>query len=166
MKRSVFYSFHYEPDNWRTSQIRNIGLVEGNKVANDNDWEKVKRSGYTAIKNWIDDQIKGCSCTIVLIGENTANRPWINYEIAKSWYDGKGIFGIYIHNLKDSSGHTANKGENPFDYVKSEDGTKLSKYVKAYNPPYSDDSRLVYLYIALSLRSWIEEAINDRKQQQ
>ena len=65
MKRSVFYSFHYEPDNWRTSQIRNIGFVEGNKVANDNDWEKVKRSGYTAIKNWIDDQLKGRSCTIV-----------------------------------------------------------------------------------------------------
>lgn len=24
-----FYSFHYAPDNWRASQVRNIGAVEG-----------------------------------------------------------------------------------------------------------------------------------------
>ena len=28
---------------------------------------------------------------IVLIGESTANRKWINYEITKSWNDHKGV---------------------------------------------------------------------------
>jgi hypothetical protein len=27
--RKVFYSFHYMPDAWRASQVRNMGVVEG-----------------------------------------------------------------------------------------------------------------------------------------
>lgn len=29
MPRKVFYSFHFAPDSWRASQVRNIGIVEG-----------------------------------------------------------------------------------------------------------------------------------------
>ena len=72
MARRAFYSFHYKPDNWRASQVRNMGVVEGNKPATDNDWEDVKKGGDKAIKNWIDGQIKGKSVAIVLIGEKTA----------------------------------------------------------------------------------------------
>ncbi len=28
------------------------------------------------------------SCTVVLVGENTANRKWINHEIVESWNAG------------------------------------------------------------------------------
>ncbi len=45
MARKCFYSFHYVPDNWRVSKIRNIGAVEGNKPASDNDWETVTGGG-------------------------------------------------------------------------------------------------------------------------
>ncbi|MGE4529116.1 MAG: TIR domain-containing protein, partial [Rhodospirillaceae bacterium] len=31
MVRQIFFSFHYIPDAWRTSQIRNIGVIEWNK---------------------------------------------------------------------------------------------------------------------------------------
>ncbi len=41
-KRQVFYSFHYKPDCWRTAQVRNIGVVEGNKPDSDNEWEKIQ----------------------------------------------------------------------------------------------------------------------------
>ncbi len=40
MARRAFYSFHYKPDNWRAAQVRNMGVIEGNLVASDNDWEK------------------------------------------------------------------------------------------------------------------------------
>ena len=43
MARRVFYSFHYKPDNWRAAQVRNIGAIEGNNPASDNDWEAVKK---------------------------------------------------------------------------------------------------------------------------
>jgi hypothetical protein len=125
MARRVFYSFHYVPDAWRTSQVRNIGKIEGNKPASDNDWETVRKGGDTAIKKWIDGQLNGRSCTIVLIGAETAGRKWIKYEIEKSWNDGKGVLGIYIHNLKDANGKQSAKGKNPFaDFTVNE--TSLS----------------------------------------
>lgn len=165
VKRKVFYSFHYKPDSWRTSQVRNIGTVEGNKPAADNDWETVKKGGDSAIKKWIDDQLNGRSCTIVLIGTDTADRKWINYEIKKSWDDKKGVLGIYIHNLKDSDGKQSKKGDNPFDKVtatvnKSE--KKLSAVVKAYDPP-KTDSKEVYEYISNNIEAWIEAAIEIRE---
>ena len=53
IKRRIFYSFHYKPDHWRAATVRNIGSIEGNKPAADNDWEAVKKGGDVAIKRWI-----------------------------------------------------------------------------------------------------------------
>ena len=117
MKRRVFYSFHYEPDNWRAAQVRNIGAIEGNRPATDNDWEAVKRGGDAAIRRWIKDQMNGRSCTVVLVGTDTANRKWINYEIVESWKQGMGIVGVHIHGLKDAERRTARAGDNPFEHV-------------------------------------------------
>src|SRR5438552_3191062 len=113
MARRVFYSFHYDADSSRASQVRNIGLVEGNRPASDNDWESIKKGGDAAIKRWIDSQLDGRSCTIVLIGANTAGRKWINYEIETSWNTGKGLLGIYVHYLKDLAGKQSAKGSTP-----------------------------------------------------
>ena len=52
-KHRAFYSFHYVPDNWRAATGRNIGTIEGNKPAPDNDWETFKKGGDMAIKKWI-----------------------------------------------------------------------------------------------------------------
>jgi len=162
MARKVFYSFHYKPDNWRVSQVRNIGAIEDNKPASDNDWETVTKGGDKAIQDWINDQMKGRSCVVVLIGENTANRKWINHEIVKAWNDGKGILGVYIHNLKDSSGNTCKKGQNPFDYLTfNNSGKKLSTIVKVYDPP-GKESTDVYSHIKNNLEKWIEAAIEIR----
>jgi len=162
-KRRIFYSFHYKPDNWRTSMVRNIGVVEGNKPASDNDWESITKKGDKAIQAWIDDQLNGRSCCVVLIGKDTAGRKWIEYEIGKAWNDKKGVLGIYIHNLKDVDGNQTTKGENPFDgfTMKRDDKTKLSSIVKAYDPP-GTDSKKVYGYISDHLSDWIEDAITIR----
>ncbi len=162
MARRVFYSFHYEPDNWRASQVRNMKKVEGNSALSDNDWEEVAKSDK-AIEEWIEGQLNGKSCAIVLIGENTAGRKWIKYEIEKAWNDGKGVLGIYVHKLKDVKGNQANKGKNPFsDFTMKRDGKKLSSIVKAYSPPYTG-SKNVYEYISDNIEEWIEEAIEIRK---
>ena len=85
MARKVFFSFHYTNDNWRASQVRNMGVVNGNAVAKDNDWETITKGGDKKLKEWIANQMIGRTCTIVLAGSQTANRKWINYEIEKSW---------------------------------------------------------------------------------
>ena len=160
--RRIFYSFHYEPDSWRVSQVRNIGVVEGNSPATDNDWEKIKKTGDRAVKKWIDNQMKYKSCTVVLVGSNTANRYWINYEIIKSWNEGMGVVGIYIHGLKDSGGYTSVKGDNPFDHINFEDGQRLSTVVKCYDPQ-GKDSQEKYSWISQYLSDAVEEAISIRK---
>ena len=84
VKRNAFYSFHYAQDAWRATQVRNMGVVDGNRPASDNDWEQIKRGGEDAIKKWIANQLSGRSVTIVLIGRGTAGRKWINYELLKA----------------------------------------------------------------------------------
>ncbi|MBC1651599.1 TIR domain-containing protein [Listeria booriae] len=161
MKRSVFYSFHYEKDIWRVSQIKNIGVVEGSSIVNPNDWEQVKRGGDRAIQNWIDSQLKYRSCTVVLIGEDTADRKWVKYEIEKSWNEGKGVLGIYIHNLLNVSGYSSKKGKNPFATF-TVNNKNMSAIVNTYDP-YLSDSRQAYRYISDNIASWVEDAILIRK---
>ena len=160
-KRQVFYSFHYKPDNWRASQVRNIGVVEGNTPTSDNEWETVKSRGDGAIKKWINSQMEYRSCTVVLVGEKTANRKWINYEIEQSWKNNMGVVGICIHGLKNHYGVVSSQGRNPFDYVHS-DGYTMSTMVKCYNPP-GATSVLRYSWISRYLSEIIEEAIQIRE---
>ena len=70
-------------------------MIEGNTPVSPNEWEQVKRFGNDAIKKWIDDNMKYRSCVVVLIGSETASRPWVQYEIKKAWMDRKGLLGIY-----------------------------------------------------------------------
>ena len=147
MKRQVFFSFHYSNDNWRASQVRNMGIVSGDSTFSDNDWEEVKLKSDAMIKLWIDSQMAKRSCVVVLIGEKTAGRKWINYEIEKAIELNKGIVGIYIHNLKDRFGNQSNQGRNP-----------LSSYVRCYNSPFFT-SKYVYEDIQSKMEELIEYAI-------
>lgn len=160
MARKVFYSFHYIPDCSRAAQIRNMGVLDGNVPATDNDWETVTKGGDAAIQRWINSQMNGKSCAVVLIGSATAGRKWINYEITKAWTEKKGVVGIYVNNLKDLDGYQSTQGKNPFDSLKLK-SMPLSSIVKAYSPPYAD-SKMCYSYIQQNLARWIEEAISIR----
>lgn len=162
MARKCFYSFHYKPDSHRASQVRQIGTIDGNRPTTDNNWEKITKGGEAAIKRWINDQLSGKSCTVVLVGTNTANRKWINYEVYKSWNDGKGVVGIYIHGLKNLQGYISKKGKNPFDYLTFESSSKkLSSVVKCYNPVGSN-SKERYAWIKNNIANAVEEAIKIR----
>jgi len=164
MTRRVFYSFHYQPDVMRVSQVRNIGSLEANKPATDNDWETVKSGKDIAIKRWITAQMKGRSCTVVLVGEKTADRKWINHEIIKSWNEEMGVVGIRIHGLKNTDGYIAKQGNNPFDCIGYGDtGKKLSSIVKCYDPVGSN-SKERYAWIAKHLENSVEEAIKIRNE--
>jgi hypothetical protein len=160
MARQAFFSFHYQPDNWRASQVRNIGVIEGNRPATDNDWESITKTGDASIKKWIDDQMNYRSCTVVLVGSNTAGRKWINYEIETSWNKGMGVLGIHIHRLKDRDGYQSYQGNNPFFLYSG--GRFLTEVVKLYDPPYID-SKDVYRYIADNMAGWAEDAVKIRQ---
>ena len=176
IKRQVFFSFHYDNDSWRASQVRNMGVVETQKIFSDNSWETIRRQSESVIKKWINNEMKWRSCVVVLIGKETASRKWVQYEIEHAWEEGKGIVGIYIDKLKDYKGNQSEKGDNPFDdfcidttfnYIvrcsKPADSNevKLSSVVKTYNPKFYR-SENVYNDIKNNIEDLIEEAIKIR----
>ena len=127
MARKTFLSFHYKNDNWRVSQVKQMGVIEEQPLLSSNKWEEIENAGEAAIKEWIADNLKGKSCLVVLIGEKTASRKWVKYEIEQAWEAGKAVMGVYVHNLKDKDGYQSSKGTNPFESYEVGDHP-LTKY--------------------------------------
>lgn len=109
MARSVFYSFHYQNDISRVMIVRNRWVTQGGQmisgIIDHAEFEKLKRTGYKAIKNWIDEQLWGTSATVVLIGAETLNRPYVQYEICQSLRKKNALIGVYINRLGDFQGN-------------------------------------------------------------
>jgi hypothetical protein len=104
----------------------------------------------------------GRSCTVVLVGTNTANRPWINHEIVESWNRRMGVVGIRIHGLKNLDGLVSAPGRNPFDFVThGPSGQPLSSLVRCHDPS-GMDSRARYEWISQYLAAAVEEAVDIR----
>lgn len=104
MARRVFFSFHYDNDITRSMTVRNSWITQGKEAAGFIDkaaFEQVKRQGDDAVHRWIDKQLEGTSVTVVLIGSETLNRPYVQYEICKSLQRGNAVIGVLIHNIKD-----------------------------------------------------------------
>lgn len=114
--RKVFFSFHFARDSWRVGQVRNshvLGGFEKTPFYDKADWEALKKKGDPAVQRWIDDQLKGTSVTVVLIGRETSTRRWVKYEIKQSIALGRGLLGIDITKIKDSNGLTDETGASP-----------------------------------------------------
>ena len=87
MATTVFFSFHYTRDVHRVQLIKNVNALEGQPILNSQQWERVRRGGTPAIQKWIDGQMAYKRAVVVLIGKETAARPWVKYEIQKLLVD-------------------------------------------------------------------------------
>jgi len=157
MERQTFFSFHYERDAWRAGQVRNCTLLpteDQHGFIDAVEWESIKRQGDDAIRRWINKQLEYTTVTVVLIGAETAERPWVRHEITQSWNRGNGVVGVWIHNVKDQDRNTDIAGRNPFDQFKLPNGTLLSSICKTYDWVLGDGRN--------NLGAWIEEAFNMR----
>lgn len=154
-REPVFYSFHYGNDVFRVQQIRNMGVIDGDEPVSPNDWEQLKLRGDAAVERWIDDSLKYKRCVIVLIGSETAHRKWVKHEIRRAWELKKGLFGIYIHNLKCPRAGTCSRGPNPF-LNWDVDGQSMANLVTCYDPTSWD----AYGEISRSLEYWVSSAIS------
>lgn len=105
MARNVFYSFHYSKDINRVMVVRNRWVTQGGQaisgIIDHATFETIQRQGDKAVHNWIDKQLQGTSVTVVLIGEETLSRPFVQYEICESIKRGNAIIGVYINEIKD-----------------------------------------------------------------
>jgi hypothetical protein len=121
MERRVFFSFHYERDAWRAAVVRNHWVSKEDRESagyfDSASWEEVKKKGEPAIKKWIADNLKGTTVTVVLIGAETSSRKWVRYELRESHKKGNGMFGVYIHNIKDQEGKKDKHGSIHFGEI-------------------------------------------------
>lgn len=155
MARTTFFSFHYDNDIWRASQVRNSDVVdesiEESGFIDGASWESIKREGEDAVRDWINRQMKGCSVTVILIGSDTYDRKWINYEIEKSYQEDMGLVGVRIHKIRDEDGNRNRRGKNPLSkYENPNTGENLSSIFNTYDWV-GDDGRE-------NLGDWVEEA--------
>ncbi len=168
--KKVFYSFHYENDYWRVNMIRNIGSIKGNQLLKPNKWEEIERQGSRAIEAWIDKELSNKCCTVVLVGAQTAERPWVQKEILKSWDKGMGVLAIAIDEIKNQKGQQAIRGNNPFLQFELK-GQCFSEIAKFKEPTFLDElrsflfgdaSKDAYSWISKNLNEWVDEAITIR----
>ena len=155
----MFYSFHYANDAFRAQQVRNMGVIEGNSPCSPSAWESIKMQGDAAIRRWIDENMQYRSCVVVLVGRETAFRPWVNYEIRKAWDERRGVFGIYVHNLNCPREGRCAPGPNPFASIMLQNGQPLANYVSCHDP-----GQDAYNAIQRQMAGWIETAIRTKRQ--
>ncbi len=120
MARRVFFSFEYDHDVSRAMVVRNSWVTQGKEASGFIDkaeFEEIKQRGDEAIKNWIDEQLKGTSVTVVLVGSHTCRSKWVKYEIKASKERGNGLLGVDISKIKDLAGKTSSRcGRIPRGY--------------------------------------------------
>ncbi len=115
---NVFIS-HYSGDVERMRHLKErlsaIGCdVRNSSVEEDKDNKIVHKGRHISDKvvaRYLRNGIKWASTFIVIIGEHTHERPWVNYEIYKAYLQGKPIIGIYDYGC-------ANNVELPEAYKK------------------------------------------------
>jgi hypothetical protein len=96
-------------------------------------WENAKKQGDIALKRLINGGLENTTNTCVLIGSSTYARPWVRYEILKSFKRGNHLFGVHINSIKGKDGLTKLSGPNPLEYVGvtfSADGTTATLWEK------------------------------------
>lgn len=80
-------------------------------------WESAQKQGPVALKRLINAGLEQTTNTCVLIGSQTYERPWVRYELLKSFKRGNHIFGVHINSIKGKDGQTKDQGQNPLNYV-------------------------------------------------
>ncbi|BBZ49099.1 TIR domain-containing protein [Mycobacterium heidelbergense] len=152
MAKTVFYSFHYERDVHRVQLVRNIDALEGQPLLNSQAWETVRSRGRHAIERWIDDQMRYKRAVVVLVGQETADRPWVQYEIQKAWRDRKPLLGICVHGLS-SFGDVDQPGPDPFK------AAGLGYVGIPIFDPTRTDSQATYAALRTNLAAWSDRGI-------
>ncbi len=122
MAKRVFFSFHYQDvSDFRANVVRNHGSFKLNSqdagFFDASMWEQAKKESSMALKRLINNGLTNTSNTCILVGSQTYLRPWVRYEILKSFVERKHIFGVHINCINGKDKKTKSLGTNPFDYV-------------------------------------------------
>ena len=157
MKSLIYFSFHYCSDHERVTQIREAWLSQDNSEATGR-WDDkhfmtiLEAQGQPGVYPYIDSLRKDTDVTVVLIGEQTADSPFVAYELEKSIQEKQPILAIHMRGLTNKKGVPSPKGNNPLEAVTiNKDGKEVP--LSDVYPTYdwiNDDG-------AANLYSWVEQ---------
>jgi hypothetical protein len=122
MAKRVFFSFHYQDViDFRANVVRQHWVTKPDREEagffDASVWETAKKTNPTAVKRLIHSGLDGTSVTCVLIGSQTYARPWVRYEIMKSFRKGNGILAVHINSITGKDQRTKPQGPNPLQYL-------------------------------------------------
>lgn len=122
MAKRVFFSFHYQDvKDFRANVVRNHWRMKDDREISGyydaSIWEKAQKEGDIALKRLINSGLDQTSNTCVLIGSQTYARPWVRYELLKSFKKGNHLFGVHINGIKCKNSQVKPLGPNPLAYV-------------------------------------------------
>ena len=101
-KRRIFISFDHDDSQQVNGFLGLRSIIDGFDFYNHKLDRRINSGDSDYMGRTIrDEYIRPASVTVVLIGNNTANSKWVEWEIQTSKELGKGILGIQ---LKDTSG--------------------------------------------------------------
>jgi hypothetical protein len=122
MARRVFFSFHYQDvSDFRANVVRQHWLTKPDRedagFFDASIWETARQTGPAAVKRVINSGLDGTTVTCVLVGSETYSRPWVRYEVLKSFRKGNALLAVDINGIKGRNQLTKPKGHNPLAFV-------------------------------------------------
>jgi hypothetical protein len=110
MKNQVYLSHDHLNDIWRAQVFVQIvrSLMRPRIIMPSTGWHN-RETARAEIRERLEDT----AITVVLIGSETADRPWVQYELDQSVARGNGLLGIYIHAMEDHKGNNSMPGTKP-----------------------------------------------------
>lgn len=122
MAKRVFFSFHYKDvADFRANVVRNHWTMKPDRAISGyydaSIWESAQKQGDVALKRLINAGLEQTTNTCVLVGTDTYQRPWVRYELLKSFKKGNHMFGVHINSIKAKDGKTKALGQNPLEHV-------------------------------------------------
>ena len=103
-KKNIFISFAMEDET--TVNALRASTKNPKSPLEFNDWsvkEPINSERAAYIKQKITDRIAHCSATVVFLSDNTAQSPWVAWEIEESIRQGKKVVGVYPKDSKPDS---------------------------------------------------------------
>jgi hypothetical protein len=122
MAKRVYFAFHYQDViNFRANVVRNHWLTKPHRESagffDASLWEEAKRKGDLSLKRLINSGLDGTSTTCILIGSQTFARPWVRYEILRSFKRGNAILAVHINSISGKNKLTKPLGPDPLRHV-------------------------------------------------
>jgi len=97
IKRRIFISFDHDDSRQVSGFMGLRQIVDSFDFYNHKLDHRINSSDAEYVKRVIrEDYIRPASVAVVLIGNRTAQSPWVRWEIDESLRQGKGILGVYL----------------------------------------------------------------------